>query len=425
MQNVSSSNILDSMKYAKRYWLPLFLLGIVLLTGCRQRGSAISIYVGISNYKKEDLNESGFKQAKEAEEQLMRTANLHLDSLHPGADATIYYYPNRDLVDIISRRSAYGLGPDLIVSSETVAEELYAKGLVKSFVMEKAHTVGPMNKIEQLYFESNGKRIALPIMLDSQLACGNRKLIQSMPQTFDEWLKFKDPVSFSIPVRDQFWLYGVFGAGEAIMRAVASNLEPFSDQESAAFAEYLKTIRAEFLGLELHQMDHHKMLLGLEEGLLAWTTCRTSDIPRLSQSLGEDLLTSPLPKGSYGVPISMPIIRTATIGVHSTQRQTLLAKDWLKYWLQPIEQRILRQTFLRPLNRQSRADIEEAEGRAIQAIVNAFQASPHPRAVVTAILGPRSKGDALMVKLFYQYWNEQIEAQSLQENMIDAFAIQR
>ena len=371
------------------------------------------------------MNESGFKQAKEAEEQLMRTANLHLDSLHPGADATIYYYPNRDLVDIISRRSAYGLGPDLIVSSETVAEELYAKGLVKSFVMEKAHTVGPMNKIEQLYFESNGKRIALPIMLDSQLACGNRKLIQSMPQTFDEWLKFKDPVSFSIPVRDQFWLYGVFGAGEAIMRAVASNLEPFSDQESAAFAEYLKTIRAEFLGLELHQMDHHKMLLGLEEGLLAWTTCRTSDIPRLSQSLGEDLLTSPLPKGSYGVPISMPIIRTATIGVHSTQRQTLLAKDWLKYWLQPIEQRILRQTFLRPLNRQSRADIEEAEGRAIQAIVNAFQASPHPRAVVTAILGPRSKGDELMAKLFYQYWNEQIEAQSLQENMIDAFAIQR
>jgi len=27
--------------------------------------------------------------------------------------------------------------------------------------------------------------------------------------------------------------------------------------------------------------------------------------------------------------------------------------------------------------------------------------------------------------LFYQYWNEQIEAHGLQKNMIDAFAIQR
>ncbi|HGY5555769.1 MAG TPA: hypothetical protein ACN46V_01945, partial [Prochlorococcus sp.] len=189
---------------------------------------------------------------------------------------------------------------------------------------------------------------------------------------------------------------------------------------------YLNTLRSEFPKLDLiGGYDHNKRLAGLEQGHLAWTTCRTSDIPRLRESLAEDLLVSPLPKGEQGVPLSIPIIRTATIGTHSTDRQKLLAKAWLGYWLQPIEQRIIREKHLRPLDTQDRESVKGADRKAIKAIVNAFQASPLPRAVVPAILGPRTKGNNLLLKIFALYWNEKIEVQELVDNIVSRFALRQ
>ena len=63
--------------------------------------------------------------------------------------------------------------------------------------------------------------------------------------------------------------------------------------------------------------------------------------------------------------------------------------------------------------------------QAIKAIVNAFQASPLPRAVVPAILGPRTKGNDLLSKTFKPYWSEAIGVQELVDNVIDAFALRR
>ncbi|MFL0728785.1 MAG: hypothetical protein AB8B37_03530, partial [Prochlorococcus sp.] len=190
--------------------------------------------------------------------------------------------------------------------------------------------------------------------------------------------------------------------------------------------KYLNTLRSEFPKLDLiGGYDHNKKIAGLEQGHLAWTSCRTSDISRLNESLAEDLLISPLPKGQQGAPISMPIIRVATIGTHSTDRQKLLAKAWLKYWLQPIQQRIMRENSLRPLNTRARERVKEADRQAIKAIVNAFQASPLPRAVVPAILGPRTKGSDLLLKIFSPYWNEAIGVQEVVDNLIAAFAVRR
>jgi len=97
----------------------------------------------------------------------------------------------------------------------------------------------------------------------------------------------------------------------------------------------------------------------------------------------------------------------------------------LKYWLQPIAQRIMRENSLRPLNTRARERVKEADRQAIKAIVNAFQASPLPRAVVPAILGPRTKGSDLLLKIFSPYWNEAIGVQEVVDNLIDAFAVRR
>ena len=426
MSNASRKNSRGKTSFTKSLWLSIFLLGILLVTGCKHRSGALLIYVGIPNYAEEDLNKVGFRRAKKAEELLMAEANSHLKDQHPSVSITISYYPNRYLLDMVRRRSNYGLGPDLIIASATVTEELYAKGYIKPFTMKDGHIKAPMNILQSIYLNSGGNRIGIPILLDSQIGCGNNKLIEQMPSTFNDWLKLKVPIQISTVERDQYWLYGIFGAAEPIMRAVAANPQPFSNQDVHALDKYLNTLRSEFPKLDLiGGYDHNKKIAGLEQGHLAWTSCRTSDISRLNESLAEDLLISPLPKGQQGAPISMPIIRVATIGTHSTDRQKLLAKAWLEYWLQPIAQRIMRENFLRPLNTPARERVKEADRQAIKAIVNAFQASPLPRAVVPAILGPRTKGSDLLLKIFSPYWNEAIGVQEVVDNLIDAFAVRR
>ena len=426
MSNASRKNSRGETSFTKSLWLSIFLLGILLVTGCKHRSGALLIYVGIPNYAEKDLNQAGFRKARKAEELLMANANRRLKGQYPGASIAISYYPNRDLLGMVRRRSSLGLGPDLIIASATVTEELYAEGLIKPFRIKEGHSKSPMNELQSIYLNSSGDRIGLPILIDSQLGCGNRKLIKQIPSTFNEWLNLRVPIGFDAAERDQIWIYGVFGAAEPIMRAVAANPHAFSDQDVHALEKYLNTLRSEFPKLDLiGGYDHNKKIAGLEQGHLAWTSCRTSDISRLNESLAEDLLISPLPKGQQGAPISMPIIRVATIGTHSTDRQKLLAKAWLEYWLQPIAQRIMRENFLRPLNTPARERVKEADRQAIKAIVNAFQASPLPRAVVPAILGPRTKGNDLLLKIFSPYWNEAIGVQEVVDNLIDAFAVRR
>ena len=426
MSNASRKNSRGETSFTKSLWLSIFLLGILLVTGCKHRSGALLIYVGIPNYAEKDLNQAGFRKARKAEELLMANANRRLKGQYPGTSIAISYYPNRDLLGMVRRRSGLGLGPDLIIASATVTEELYAEGLIKPFRIKEGHSKSPMNELQSIYLNSSGDRIGLPILIDSQLGCGNRKLIKQIPSTFNEWLNLRVPIGFDAAERDQIWIYGVFGAAEPIMRAVAANPHAFSDQDVHALEKYLNTLRSEFPKLDLiGGYDHNKRLAGLEQGHLAWTTCRTSDIPRLRESLAEDLLVSPLPKGEQGVPLSIPIIRTATIGTHSTDRQKLLAKAWLGYWLQPIEQRIIREKHLRPLDTQDRESVKGADRKAIKAIVNAFQASPLPRAVVPAILGPRTKGNNLLLKIFDLYWNEKIEVQELVDNIVSRFALRQ
>ncbi|MFL0750336.1 MAG: hypothetical protein AB8A32_09375 [Prochlorococcus sp.] len=426
MSNASRKNSRGETSFTKSLWLSIFLLGILLVTGCKHRSGALLIYVGIPNYAEKDLNQAGFRKARKAEELLMANANRRLKGQYPGTSIAISYYPNRDLLGMVRRRSGLGLGPDLIIASATVTEELYAEGLIKPFRIKEGHSKSPMNELQSIYLNSSGDRIGLPILIDSQLGCGNRKLIKQIPSTFNEWLNLRVPIGFDAAERDQIWIYGVFGAAEPIMRAVAANPHAFSDQDVHALEKYLNTLRSEFPKRDLFSShSHNRLLLGLEKGELAWTTCRTSDIPRLRESLAEDLLVSPLPKGEQGVPLSIPIIRTATIGTHSTDRQKLLAKAWLGYWLQPIEQRIIREKHLRPLDTQDRESVKEADRKAIKAIVNAFQASPLPRAVVPAILGPRTKGNNLLLKIFDLYWNEKIEVQELVDNIVSRFALRQ
>ncbi|MFL0730954.1 MAG: hypothetical protein AB8B35_03900, partial [Prochlorococcus sp.] len=74
---------------------------------------------------------------------------------------------------------------------------------------------------------------------------------------------------------------------------------------------------------------------------------------------------------------------------------------------------------------QDRESVKGADRKAIKASVNAFQASPLPRAVVPAILGPRTKGNNLLLKIFDLYWNEKIEVQELVDNIVSRFALRQ
>lgn len=292
--------------------------------------------------------------------------------IHPATRFQFSVYPDDRISDAISRRNRGGLGPDLLFINGSTARELLAKGLIDPFSADPAlvHLFNPsdLNRMRT----SSGQLAGLPVLIEPQVACFNRKSVPNAPSTLSELLKTSaggHSIGLSVEIESLLWTAGSMGAIEALMNAAAGQrptgearqriadwliwLQNASDQNGVSFFANQLSLQDEF-----------------SAGRLAWITCSSTSLPRLRKSLGPALGVASLPNGPRGIASPVNRLRVLALGRSSSKEGRKRALDFSHFSVNPLVQRGISlgsQTLL-PANRFVQVPVQSSE--ALQAMVS-------------------------------------------------------
>ena len=304
----------------------------------------ITVYVGIPGFAKDDAQSEQFDVSKEI---ILQKVPRWLEN----ADVRLSALPESNLADLVEERNQYGLGPDLIVSSESTAREMRARKMLKPFEIKKPLPWSERYKIVAgiLSIEKN-TYYSFPVFIESQYACGNKTLIQSMPASFAELPSAELKAPFQavlVAMSESFLAKNVFGGiDREVLKMIFADDYSFDEKLFPNFIEYLSSLRAEgnkLLTPEENlkwavkpQKTYYDFGLGnqrlkdFEDGLIGWTPCRNSSIVRLDRTMGSDLMVSLLPGVKEGVPaIGNPNVMVVSMGRQSSRGQQKYAFEWI------------------------------------------------------------------------------------------------
>ncbi|WP_413440743.1 hypothetical protein [Synechococcus sp. MIT S1220] len=340
-------------------WI-LACLPCLALTGCSQAINpmgirpVITVYVGIPGFAKDDAQNEQFDVSKEI---ILQKVPRWLEN----ADVRLSALPESKLADLVEERNQYGLGPDLIVSSELTARKMRARKMLKPFEIKKPLPWSERYKIVAgILSVKQNTYYSLPVFIESQYACGNKTLIQSMPASFAELpsAELKAPFQAVLMRWSEFSYFGsAFGEiNQEELKMIFADDYSFDEKIIPNFIEFARNARGEENELLTPEESvkwrvkpskkyydrgfGNQRLKDFENGLIGWMPCRNSSIERLDRTMGSDLMVSLLPGVKEGVPaIGNPNVMVVSMGRQSSRGQQKYAFEWINqlidssFWL--------------------------------------------------------------------------------------------
>ena len=268
---------------------------------------------------------------------------------NPKARIHVRSFAAEDLGPEMRLRQNSGLGPDLVISDVSVAFELHEQGLTTParIPAERLHNIA-----RQVLrpFEQNGALLALPLSLQPQIACYNRRRIAEPPQTLQQVLELAAKghrVGLPVQISDLAWTTsGLMPADQSLLLAsIQSDRMPGAQQLAArgALDDWINWIRMASLQQYVVFTDNDEELYTqFLDGELDWIPCRSLKAKLLQTKLGSDFGATPLPGRDPGQPAAATVKLAAwSFGHHSSGMQQQLAKDFALFSLNELNQKEL------------------------------------------------------------------------------------
>ena len=323
------------------------LLALGLVGGCNHRpdlnagptplrGTA---YVVIGSYGQEQLSQAVVKEQKE----LVELLESDFRQLHPGVKLEVTLARESLIARDLAASDRDGLAPDLLLVSGTLARELHQQKLTQPATLtpELARLLRP--HLRDRITDANNQLVGVPMLLEPQLACFNRKRLASSPRTLAALEATSERgIEVGMPINpiDLYWTVGAMGANDALIRA--TQRQRLTPKQQQALLIWLRWLRSANLRERVNFFSHQEALLqGLMQGQLDWITCRSTSLRRLRQSLGERLGVAVLPSGPAGAPTPLMRQRVWVLGRDSSPTQKEIAAAFTRFSLSPMMQRFL------------------------------------------------------------------------------------
>jgi len=237
--------------------------------------------------------------------------------LHPGTTFQPGIYPDRQMQAAIQRRSHAGLAPDLLIISGDLALQLLEAGLVDPFPADAAlqNQFDPdvLNRLRS----PDGRLAGLPLLVQTQLACFDRRRLPEAPRTLAELLEVSaagQAIGLAVDPVNLLWSAGSLGAIPALEQL--ARRRPLSPEQEQSLEQWLAW-------------------------RLAWIPCFSPTLLRLDRTMGSHLGVAPLPSGPGGSPSPFSSTRVWALGRNSTPQQRRLALQLAALSLDPLMQRQL------------------------------------------------------------------------------------
>lgn len=316
------------------------LLGVLTLSGCGPRSELPTVlYLTIGSSDNEavdaDLIE-GFRQRLDSLESGYR-------ELQPATRFQVSVESENDVVSLMRRRTGAGLGPDLLLINGDTARQLLEAGLVDPYPinssLRNSLDAGHVRELS----DSQGRLAGLPVLLQTQVACFNRKRLKRAPATLNELLNAGasgHPIGLSVQLADLFWSAGGFGAVKGLEQGLEGR--PWSKPQAQAIVNWLDWLQDANNQRGITVYSNQSMLeADFLAGRLDWLPCRSIALPKLRQRLGADLGIAPLPDGSGGRASPINRLRVLSLGRSSSPQGRARALAFGHHALTPLSQRML------------------------------------------------------------------------------------
>jgi hypothetical protein len=207
-------------------------------------------------------------------------------------------------------------------------------------------------------FRQGSGLLAVPLLAQPQLACYDRRRVPQPPGSLEELITLSDRglrVGLPLTLTDLFWTSSGVGADAALLRLLEADGAVPDAADQRALRRWIDWL------IDANQHAHvtfadgpGELVRRLEAGELNWISCSSLWLGPLGARLGDNLGVSELP-GLPGTPAhSITRLRVWSFGQHSTMRQRQLAKEFVRFTLNPVNQRRMMQAGVAnlPVNRE-------------------------------------------------------------------------
>ena len=324
------------------------------------------LYLATSANSDQEINAELISDFRER----LHTIVIGYRQIHPATRFQFGIYPDAGIVDAMRRRNHAGLGPDLLFVNGDTAKQLVDQGLADPYPLTPSleHQFNPAD-LQRMRTDS-GAIAGLPLLIQTQVACFNRRRLPDPPATLEELLSASargHNIGLNIELKALFWTAGSAGSFEAIQRATAGKLlEPKQLESIETWLAWLQNAsnqqRVTFYASQTSALHE------FSAGRLDWIPCSSVSLPGLRKRLGDSLGVANLPSGPGGPPSPVNRLRVLALGRSSSQAGRERALSFSRFSVNPLVQRSLTlgsQTVL-PANRFVKVPVQSSQ--ALQAM---------------------------------------------------------
>ena len=284
------------------------------------------------------------------EAQVWRPLLEEFERLHPNVRVSLLSVNEENLAEELRRRTARGLGPDLIFARAPAVNTLLQEGLVTPVphtpTMDRSLSEVAPNYLSRV---RNGSALSgVPVVELVTLACYNRKAIPDPPRTTSDLMASASAghtVGLSIDNFGIWWTAGTQGAAGAVVPLLLGQppLTPNQKQkDEQLIAKWLSWLR-QLAGQSRVDLatGPEELTQGLISGRLDWIPCYSLTLKTLKEDMGDRLGVSVLPSGPGGSPSPFNTIQVLAFGLDSSARQRQHSMAFAQMAVDPVLQRRL------------------------------------------------------------------------------------
>lgn len=320
------------------------LAAILLCGGCQGWGGPDSLFLYVET-------DSVKTSAVELGDSQKRTRRLieEFRQVNPGVNIHVRHLPSDAFLRSTAFRTSRGLGPDLMVTRVVTALRLHQQKLSEPVELDPQR----LKDIEPRFlddFRVGRQLLAVPLLAQPELACFDRRRVPTPPRDLNELIGLSAKgLRIGMPLRltDLYWTSSALQANAAVERlleapATADAGLMISASDRQDLLRWLSWLNNANLQQNVEFADEPVDLVQrLEEGRLGWISCNSLWLERLGKALGPSFGVSELP-GRAGEPAQgLTRLKVWSFGRHSTPRQRQLAKEFVLFTLNRLNQKRL------------------------------------------------------------------------------------
>jgi hypothetical protein len=262
-------------------------------------------------------------------------------------------YKDSQLQHQITEDSQLNLGPDVILTVDFYLRNLYQDSLISSFPNSSVWAQQYSDVLKSLSTVDN-KLAYAPYGIYPQVSCYNNKTIKQPPKTIQELVMLGASgvrIGLSTNPYEIFWTAGSVGAIPEIGSLINSKYQKKLQPKMKEWITWLRQA-ALYQNISFYRQNS-ELVNELAANNLDWISCRSSDIDRLREEMGEQLSIATLPNGVQTKAFAWPFVLGYGLGIDSSPTQRALALSYVKANTNAVGQRrvmLLTEDFL-PANK--------------------------------------------------------------------------